>query len=632
MKIQVVKMKKTGVVVAAVMLMTSAVAYCEMASASPHNEPKGDEFQHLPDTSTMPSTIAEAEKMWGTAARLGELEAMRKLGATYLNRGETREVRIKGRELLEKASAAGDVASTGILGVYYIVKQEERDMHKGALMLAPIIRQEKRHVEALLPLYALACHEDPKLIELIPEYKAEVEKLMKEMSVSADLRQTDPESPANTTELRIAEIRKDAEKGDVISQRELGRYLLNRKINKEEATEGISWLRKAAQGGDVEAQIMIASLLIGIPDKNDLVERNEREALYFLERAVVHGNQEERNQASFILAAYYHERKSNPADLKKAHSYLMDVARQGVSAAEFAVGQAALEDSFQEQPQLTDEERKESFHLCRRAAEGGDNQAKVVVAQLYKHGIGTGKNLQAAVEWLESASSGGNKVAQELLQEQVKQIMKSAEGGDAGAQAALAEMYVKGTGVGHSFEEAFRWAKLAADQGSAGGQRMVGSCYFDGVGGVPMDKEEGIRWWKKAAQGGDAAAMFNIGKSYADGDGVPKDMNESVLWLRKSAEKNHADAKGQLGIIYMKGWEAGKWKDAGVKLIQEAAEAGQDVAQAMLGMMYMSGEGVRQNKLEGIRWLEKAANAGNREAQGVLEWISRFETENGSKP
>jgi hypothetical protein len=53
--------------------------------------------------------------------------------------------------------------------------------------------------------------------------------------------------------------------------------------------------------------------------------------------------------------------------------------------------------------------------------------------------------------------------------------------------------YYNGDGVDVDKEEAFRYYKIAADQGHADAQYNVGSCYVNGDG-VHVDKAEAFRY------------------------------------------------------------------------------------------------------------------------------------------
>ena len=101
-------------------------------------------------------------------------------------------------------------------------------------------------------------------------------------------------------------------------------------------------------------------------------------------------------------------------------------------------------------------------------------------------------------------------------------------------------------------QEAAKWLQLAADQGDARAQTVLGLMYGTGEG-VPKNDQEAAKWYRMAADQGYALAQFNLGLMYYHGEGVPKDYQESIKWYRKSAEQGDADAQVALGRMYRKG-------------------------------------------------------------------------------
>ena len=61
-----------------------------------------------------------------------------------------------------------------------------------------------------------------------------------------------------------------------------------------------------------------------------------------------------------------------------------------------------------------------------------------------------------------------------------------------------------------------------AESGDADAQYNLGERYAKGVG-VPQDIVEAHKWWLKAGQQGDAKAQYNLGVMYDNGRGVPRD-------------------------------------------------------------------------------------------------------------
>ena len=113
--------------------------------------------------------------------------------------------------------------------------------------------------------------------------------------------------------------------------------------------------------------------------------------------------------------------------------------------------------------------------------------------------------------------------------------------------------YRTGKGVSpQDSAKAFRWYRLATEQGDASAQYFLGVAYGTGKG-VPQDFAESRRWFRLAAEQGLASAQYALGFIYSDGNGVPQDDAEAARWFRLAAEQGHARAQGTLGAIYHTG-------------------------------------------------------------------------------
>ena len=66
-------------------------------------------------------------------------------------------------------------------------------------------------------------------------------------------------------------------------------------------------------------------------------------------------------------------------------------------------------------------------------------------------------------------------------------------------------MYLHGQGVPENAAEAARWYRLAAEQGYADAQEVLGILYLNG-NGVPFDCAEAVKWLRKAAGQGSESA------------------------------------------------------------------------------------------------------------------------------
>ena len=94
-----------------------------------------------------------------------------------------------------------------------------------------------------------------------------------------------------------------------------------------------------------------------------------------------------------------------------------------------------------------------------------------------------------------------------------------------------------------------KWYRLAADQGDATAQYLLGGMYEFGRG-VPQNYAEARKWLRLAADQGHASAQYSVGHMYYFGKGVPQDYGEALKWLRLAASQSDADAQGLLGHMH----------------------------------------------------------------------------------
>ena len=69
------------------------------------------------------------------------------------------------------------------------------------------------------------------------------------------------------------------------------------------------------------------------------------------------------------------------------------------------------------------------------------------------------------------------------------------------------------------YAEAVKWFRLAAEQGDADAQRVLGYMYYEGEV-IPENDAEAVKWYRLAAEQGNAEAQLDLGVMYANGEGV----------------------------------------------------------------------------------------------------------------
>lgn len=149
-----------------------------------------------------------------------------------------------------------------------------------------------------------------------------------------------------------------------------------------------------------------------------------------------------------------------------------------------------------------------------------------------------------------------------------------------------------------------------AEQGDAGAQFHVGLAYDLGDG-VPEDNATAMHWYQKAAEQGEVRAQVNLGSMYERGDGILKDDMAAFNWYQKAAELGFAMAQYNVGLMYDFGRGVPEDKAMAVHWYQQSAKQGDFFAQWNLAVKLYNGEGVAEDKVRAYAWIIVAAERSN---------------------
>ena len=232
------------------------------------------------------------------------------------------------------------------------------------------------------------------------------------------------------------------------------------------------------------------------------------------------------------------------------------------------------------------------------------------------------------------------------------QVKQAAEGADARAKFALAEMYSDGKGAAQNFAEALRWYRRAADAAYPEAQTAMGLIALIKAVGLARDDEGAVRfgsdeskktemlsmvfsaaeklqikdagalkdatrWLQKSAEHGEASGQFILCLMTLGGIGVEKNLAEAAKWIRLAGTKN-AEAQALMGVLYVYGKGVDQDVGEGVRRLREAAEKGVPLAMTSLGQIYFEGSGVVQDYVESAKWLRKGAEHNDPKAKALL--------------
>jgi TPR repeat protein len=454
---------------------------------------------------------------------------------------------------------------------------------------------------------------------------------------------------------------------------ELGRaYLLGIGVPASPAA-AVQWLAKAALGGEVEAQIMLATLALqGVaePPGGDSVFAprevgppgpNFQRALYWAHMAVAAGSAPAKALLGFIHTA-------GPADLRdtqKGDEYYRQAADGGSPHGQLGWAIALLRGS-------SEAAIREAHKLLAGAAEAGLPTAHCMLGIIADSGVGAPVDPAAAAEHFRAAAEAGhgpsqlryglallngNGVPRNTFQGE-SWLRRAALTGEPHAAVALGQYYAdSGDGLPPNHAEAMQWFRRAADAGHGGAARALAHRHLHGVG-TTADPREAIRWlrvavanddvharvdlagmaqtkhaseqdraqalalFREVAEAGDMAAAYNVGLCYGEGIGTERDDERALAWFRRAAETLPI---AQYWCARMIGEGRGAPQDfaASRAWFLRAAEQGFHDAQAAVGEMLANGRGGPPDRAKAKIMFSQAASAGHAGALFALGMLAQ---------
>ena len=163
--------------------------------------------------------------------------------------------------------------------------------------------------------------------------------------------------------------------------------------------------------------------------------------------------------------------------------------------------------------------------------------------------------------------------------------------------------YENGNGVEKDHENAFKYYKLAADQGYDVAQNNVAMAYENGEG-VEKDLKKAFEYFKLAADQGLAEALANVGYSYEKGQGVKKDIKLAFAFHERAGAKGYLLSYNSIGWSYHQGLNIPRdFKKAHEYYIKAGRES---YALDNLGSLYKNGLGVQTDFIKAIEYYKEA--------------------------
>ena len=260
------------------------------------------------------------------------------------------------------------------------------------------------------------------------------------------------------------------------------------------------------------------------------------------------------------------------------------------------------------------------------AAEKGEINSMVMMAQRYIKGDGVPKNLINAAYYLNEARNRENATAYYLTGEAFfegtiwkknidKAISYMEKASDMGHDIAA---WYLGTIYQYDLDDndtAIKYYLIAAEREYPYAYESLGKIY----GSIYVrEYEKAIKWYLKAYDLGETKLAGEIGYLYLQ---INKP-NEALKYFEKAIKNNDTTIMKLLAKLYSEG--QGIYKVDYMKafnLYQKASLLEDGEAQAFLGAMYMDGKGCSRDLAKSFYWIEKSALNGDARGQSYLSFM-----------
>ena len=223
-------------------------------------------------------------------------------------------------------------------------------------------------------------------------------------------------------------------------------------------------------------------------------------------------------RGQYVLGLFYQNGIGVPSDIQTALQLFHLAAKQGYAPAQCRLGilYSNGEYGIEKDPDI-------AVQWYKLAAAQNDFAARSRLVDCYKNGEGVEKNIdecarmlrelvQENPEYPKGEPSSQYRLGMLLTnkeytvyspQEGVEWLRKSAGQNFVHAQTELGTMYYNGLDdiIKPNTEEAQQWFHKAAEQGSSIAQYCLGEIFYDG-NGVPENRDEAFKWYKLAADNG----------------------------------------------------------------------------------------------------------------------------------
>src|SRR5579872_550254 len=191
---------------------------------------------------------------------------------------------------------------------------------------------------------------------------------------------------------------------------------------------------------------------------------------------------------------------------------------------------------------------KAAFPLLTRAARAGIAEAEYRVGRCYLEGSGVPPSLVEGVRWLERAANQGYVDAHARLATLSIHGLASSLDAATGPSAPAANLFAANQAAEPDFDSGIKWARRAAEAGSADGQAVLGYILTSGPEHL-RNLDEAHQWYERSAAGGCPQGALGYALSLARTATDQAGQAQVAGYLQQAADAGLPTALYLLGIM-----------------------------------------------------------------------------------
>jgi len=194
----------------------------------------------------------------------------------------------------------------------------------------------------------------------------------------------------------------------------------------------------------------------------------------------------------------------------------------------------------------------------------------------------------------------------------------AADQGFVHAQYEVTKAYHHGLGTDKNPQFAFQYCKMATDQGLPEAQNTLGT-YFDHGMGVEKSPQEAFKYFQLAADQGYAIAQSNLGLCFKQGKGSFQSDEKACEYFKLAADQGLALGQYYLGLCFKMGVGIEQSDEEAFKYFHLSAEQNFVKGQYQLALCFFEGKGTKQSFEQSLEYFKLADNQGIIEAKSKIE-------------